>query len=583
MGELAMSEKKIVVLKFGSSVLRSEDDLPSVVHEIYRFWRQGTQVLAVVSAFGDTTDQLLRSAENICTKPEESALAALLATGETTASALLGIALQRAGIPAKVLDPVEAGLRTSGPGLDAELVAVNRSKLLAELKDAIVVLPGFAGRDDHGRTALLGRGGSDLSALFLAGQLGGHCFLIKDVDGLYTSDPARKEGVPARRFAKASYETACRVGEVVVQPKAVRFAASRNLSFTVTAIASPHSTEVGPNGDELAQIDGSYSPLRVALVGCGTVGGGVYERLRALPHLFSVTGVAVRNLNRVRTPNVLTHLLTEESEKLINGQCDVVVELVGGTESAASLVTQALSLGRHVVTANKALIAKEGRYLKALAAANGATICWSAAVGGALPARETIVQAKSFGRITGFSGILNSTTNFILDRLAQGYDFAGAVFAAQAAGLAEADPTLDLDGTDAAQKLAALAFEAFGVVLPTSSICKEGILDLDFNRIIEARKREHVIRLVATCKRKTFGLDASVAPVELAMDHPLASVLGPQNRLLIELEGGECLQTSGTGAGRWPTSEAVMADLLDIYRESCARGTASPELEECVA
>src|SRR5215218_131446 len=180
----------IKVLKFGSSVLRAEEDLPLAVHEIYREWRRGAQVLAVVSAFGDTTDGLLARAESLCPGPEPAALAALLATGEANAAALLGLALARAGIPARVLDPAQAGLRTRGGRLDAELVSADVGRLGEELRRGVVVLPGFVGRDADGGTTLLGRGGSDLTALFLAERLEGRCVLVKDVDGLYTADPA---------------------------------------------------------------------------------------------------------------------------------------------------------------------------------------------------------------------------------------------------------------------------------------------------------------------------------------------------------------------------------------------------------
>ena len=187
----------IVVLKFGSLVLRSEKDLPSAVHEIYRWFRQGHQVVAVVSAFGDTTDELNRRAQEVCEEPDDALVAALLATGETASSALLGLSLNRAGIAATVLDAQRAGLRTEGATLDANLVSVDAENVIAALRSHVVVLPGFVGQAQTGQTTLLGRGGSDLTALFLAKSLGGYCRLIKDVDGLYTSDPNSKTGQPA--------------------------------------------------------------------------------------------------------------------------------------------------------------------------------------------------------------------------------------------------------------------------------------------------------------------------------------------------------------------------------------------------
>src|ERR1051325_10543263 len=194
-------QTEIVVLKFGSSVLRSEKDLPRAVHEIYRAWRGGAQVLAVVSAFRNATDELLKRAEPVSERPDASALAALLATGEATASAMLCIALGKAGIPAKILDPAQAGLRTEGGTLDGELIAVDVVRLKRELRQAVVVMPGFVGRCENGYTTLLGRGGSDFTAVFLATELDARCVLVKDVDGLYASDPA-KPGAHRLRFAE---------------------------------------------------------------------------------------------------------------------------------------------------------------------------------------------------------------------------------------------------------------------------------------------------------------------------------------------------------------------------------------------
>jgi homoserine dehydrogenase len=241
------NERQTVVLKFGSSVLRNEHDLPRAVWEISRRRRLGSQVIAVVSALGDTTDQLMQRAENICSAPEHSALATLLATGETISSALLALALGDAGIRARVIDSAQGCLRTAGPRLDADLISIDARRLLAECQHAVLVLPGFVGRDEMGGTTLLGRGGSDLTALFLAHRLNGHCVLLKDVEGLYTSDPNSTS--VAYRFAKVSYATAARVGGSVVQVKAVRFAEAEQQSFTITSIGSATGTEVGPFKD----------------------------------------------------------------------------------------------------------------------------------------------------------------------------------------------------------------------------------------------------------------------------------------------------------------------------------------------
>lgn len=569
-----MQSESIIVLKFGSSVLRSERDLPTAAHEIYRWWREGFQVVAVVSAFGNTTDELAQRARAACEQPTDELVAALLATGETASSALLGLALNRAGIRTAVLDAERAGLATDGPVLDSNLTSIDTSGVLEALRDGVVVLPGFVGRGRSGKTTLLGRGGSDLTALFIAQRLGGVCRLIKDVDGLYTNDPNSTNGPPATRFVRVSYATAARVGGAVVQPKAIDFAERHRLRFTVSSVGSNQATEIGPHADSIALSEARVQPLRVALLGCGTVGGGVYQRLSALPEMFEVVGVGTRNVERAIQSDVPVRSITTNLAALIAEPVDVVIELLGGEEPARTLVSKALRLGRHVVTANKSLLASDVASLERLASSNGVAVKYNAAVGGVLPALETVSRARMFGSLHSISGVLNGTTNFILDQLANGSDLSGAISAAQRNGFAERDPQLDLNGTDAAQKLVLLARAAFDVDLPLHSIKKQGIENL--TRI---QNNGHVTRVVAECRRESQGITATVSPVELPFDHPLASVRGVENRLLIQSQTGRFWEVGGSGAGRWPTTEAVLGDLFDLWRES----NAMEEEQECVA
>jgi homoserine dehydrogenase len=311
------SEKGIVVLKFGSSVLRTGNDLPAAAHEIYRWWREGFQVVAVVSAFGNTTDELAQRARAACEQPNDELVAALLATGETASSALLGLALDRLGIRTAVLDAEQAGLATDGPVLDANLTSIDTAAILEALRSGVVVLPGFVGRGRAGKTTLLGRGGSDLTALFIAQRLGGVCRLIKDVDGLYTSDPNSTSGPPATRFVRVSYATAARVGGAVVQRKAIDFAEAHRLRFIVSSVGSSQATEIGPHADSIALSEARVPPLQVALLGCGTVGGGVYQRLAALPEVFNVVGVGTRNVQQAMQSDVPVKLITTRLEALL--------------------------------------------------------------------------------------------------------------------------------------------------------------------------------------------------------------------------------------------------------------------------
>ncbi len=578
-----MSEiTKTVVLKFGSSVLRSESDLPSVVHEIYRWWRKGGPVIAVVSALGETTDQLLRQAKSVCDQESIAVLPSLLATGEYTSAALLALALTKAGIPTRLFDEVQVALRTDSAGLDSSPLSVDAERLRQESRKAVVVLPGFVGRDENGDRTLLGRGGSDLTALFLAQQLDARCVLIKDVDGLYTSDPA-DHTIGALRFKEASYETALRVGGPVVQDKAVRFAAANGLAFSIASLGAQHETLVGSQHDTVAGPGLHSAPLRVALLGCGTVGGGVFQRLAALPELFTVTGVGTRKVERALAAGVPAHLVAQDLETLISEPCDVVVELIGGTSRAAALVEQAMKLGRHVVTANKALLAQSGDYLAALAQENEVTLRYSAAVGGVLPAIETVAHAKSHGPIRGFRGVLNGTCNFVLDEVAAGSTLDAAVGLAQQKGYAEEDPQLDLEGIDAAQKLILLVRAAFDLSLPLEAIDIEGIASLNADVLSQLQERNRTLRLVAECFQKDGLVQARVAPVELDLTDHLAQVYGVENRLIVETEGGESIIVSGTGAGRWPTAEAVLADLFEIRINEQSKRAFAEDLEECVA
>lgn len=563
------NQSNTVVLKFGSSVLQSEADFASVVHEIYRHWREGMRVVAVVSALGNTTDELLQQAQRICAQPESAASATLLATGEAASSALLSLALTRSGIPVRLLDAVQVGLRTAGGHMDANPVSIDAARLLEATRCEVVVLPGFVGRGEDGETTLLGRGGSDYSALYLAQQLRAQCVLLKDIDGLYTTDPASTSIRPSR-FIQASYDTALRVGGKVVQQKAVRFAAANRLHFSITSIGSSRVTNIGPAVDRLDSSDNCSAPLRVALLGCGTVGSGVYQRLAALPDLFTVTGVGVRKGDRARSTGVPEHLITSDLEALVERPCDVVVELIGGTKRAASLTEWALRLGRDVVSANKALLSFKAEDLERLAADCGAELRYSAAVGGSLPAFETIKRARTIGRIKAFSAVLNGTCNYILDRLSGGASVTSAVRAAQDEGYAEADPTLDLSGIDAAQKLLLLVRAAFDVNLRLESVTRKGIEGLDEEGLKDAHKRGKTVRLIAECRRSGNDLEASVKPIELPLTNSLAQPRGVENRLIVEIENGHRLIVSGKGAGCWPTTEAVMADLFDLRRSPIA-------------
>ncbi|HRQ73237.1 MAG TPA: hypothetical protein PLU35_09440 [Phycisphaerales bacterium] len=235
----------VIVLKFGGSVLRDESAVRVAADEAERFVAEGWRVVAVVSALEGTTDRLLAQSRRYGDRPHPASVALLLATGELTSAALLGLALAERGLSVETLDAASIGLRTTDDALDASPVSLDeRATLGALARVPVVVVPGFVGRDSAGRTTLLGRGGSDLTALFLADRLGASCRLVKDVDGLYEWDPAAP-GPRPRRYSTLPWEQALRLDGTIVQHKAVRWAQERGLTFEVSCIGGRNASRVG--------------------------------------------------------------------------------------------------------------------------------------------------------------------------------------------------------------------------------------------------------------------------------------------------------------------------------------------------
>lgn len=561
-----MHPDPLIVLKFGSSVLRRSQDLPAAVHEIYRWYRQGYRVLAVVSALGGTTDRLLQRARRYGEDPNEEAAAALVATGEATAAALLGLALDRAGVPARVLDADQMGLRTEGPLTDSHPCGLDEQAIGGALTGCpVAVAPGFTGRLADGRLSLLGRGGSDLTALFLADRLGARRVrLIKDADGLYERDP-NNPGPRPRCYRTLDWDEALAMGGGVVQEKALRFARAHGLRVEVAALGRADATLIGPGPAVFHSERPPRQPLRVALLGLGTVGSGVYWELMARPDLFEISSVVVR---RSRPVPGLAGRVSDDVWRAFKDRPDVIVEVLGGRQPANAVIARALASGIDVVTANKAVVAEEGPRLAQLADRSGAQFLHAAAVGGAVPMLEAVSQQARRGSLRSLEGVFNGTSNYVLDRLAAGSTLAEALKAARASGFTETDASLDLDGTDVAQKLVLLARAGFHVNLPMTQIERRGIECMDPAEVRQAAASGQVVRLVGSLRHTRDGVAACVTPRLLALDHPLAQVRREGNGLVMTTASGGLVFLHGKGAGRWPTTEAVMADLMVLARDT---------------
>ncbi len=329
-----------------------------------------------------------------------------------------------------------------------------------------------------------------------------------------------------------------------------------------------------------------YRPLRVALLGAGSVGAQVADQL--LTHRdelaarigtgIELIGVAVRDLDAPRDTAIPRELLTTDAESLIVG-ADIVVELMGGLEPARTLLLQALASGADVVTANKALLATHGPELFEAAAQVGAQLYYEAAVGGAIPIIRPLRDSLAGDRVQRILGIVNGTTNFILDRMdAHGESMEEALATATALGYAEADPTADVGGYDAAQKAAILASLAFHTLVPAEAVYREGITDITLEQVVAARKAGYVVKLLAICELRDDpqtgapGVLARVHPALIPLAHPLAAVHGANNAIFVEAEAAGPLMFYGAGAGGIQTASAVLGDVVSAARRHVVGG-----------
>jgi homoserine dehydrogenase len=319
--------------------------------------------------------------------------------------------------------------------------------------------------------------------------------------------------------------------------------------------------------------------IGIGLLGLGTVGAGVAailaqpEGRHPLVADLALRRVAVRDLNRPRPVDLAPELLGTDPEAVVDDPAvDIVVEVMGGLEPARSLILRAIAAGKPVVTANKAVIARYGQEIAAAATARGVYVLIEAAVGGGIPIIEPLKQSLGGNRIQRVSGIINGTTNYILSRMAdEGAAYEAVLADAQRLGYAEADPAADVQGGDAADKIAILAGLAYGGPVAREAIPTEGIDRLQARDVAYANQLGYVVKLLAVAERLGEGaggealpLDVRVHPTLLPRQHPLAGVHGVNNAILVEGDPVGQVMFYGPGAGAGPTASAVVADILNI-------------------
>ena len=328
-----------------------------------------------------------------------------------------------------------------------------------------------------------------------------------------------------------------------------------------------------------------YRPLRIALLGAGSVGAQVARLLTEnkaelaarVGAELELVGIAVRDL-AVERPGVPAHLLTNDAESLILG-ADIVIEVMGGIEPARTYVLQALTSGADVITANKALLATHGPEIFDLAEQVGAQLYFEASVGGAIPIIRPLRESLAGDKVNRIMGIVNGTTNYILDRMnSTGATFAAALKEAQDLGYAEADPTADIEAYDAAQKAAILASLAFHTEVPLEKVYREGITKITQAQMEAARRDGLVIKLLAICEKiaatetEPEGISVRVYPALIPLEHPLGSVRGAYNAVFVEAEAAGQLMFYGAGAGGVQTASAILGDLVSAAKRHVAGG-----------
>ena len=332
---------------------------------------------------------------------------------------------------------------------------------------------------------------------------------------------------------------------------------------------------------------GAGAPLRVALLGCGVVGSSVARMLTdqaddlaaRVGRPLELVGIAVRRAGRDRSGlPVDPALFTTDADSLVE-KADIVIEVIGGIEPARGLILKAMEHGASVVTANKALLAEDGPNLYAAADRFGVDLYYEAAVAGAIPILRPIRESLAGDDVRKVLGIVNGTTNYVLDKMdTTGAGFAEAVEQAQALGYAEADPTADVEGFDAAAKAAILASLAFHTRVSSQDVYREGITEVSAADVQAAKEMDCVVKLLAICERavdeagRELGVSVRVYPAMIPRSHPLGSVRDAYNAVFVEATAAGELMFYGKGAGGDPTASAVLGDVVAVARHRVGGG-----------
>ncbi|WP_051279830.1 amino acid kinase family protein [Hellea balneolensis] len=542
----------VIVLNFGHSVLRSLDDYTEAASEIYRHYRQGQNVVAVTSAQGDQTDMLMAEARQIGPDGAAKNLPELIQLGERRSAALLALALERIGAPAFVRQARDLGLKAR----NATLVNLDVEQLEDDLKNHdIVVMPGHVAIGEKDRTVLLTEGGADMTAIYVAKRLGIKAKLLKDVEGVFDKDP-KSAGAAPQRYDRISYVDARKKAGPLVSPKALDFAEEHSIEFDIGTPGIPSYTTIGAKTGTLSPLP-APKKLRVAMLGCGIVGGGVYRRVKANSERFEMVKIMVRDTAKYIDQGYKPEELTTNIEDVLAAKPDIFIDVSGPVEPCLTYCKTLLENGIHVVSANKQAIAAGGQELVDFARDKGAQLMFSSAAGGGMPVLEMCIRER--GRITRVEALLNGTTNYMLDEISAGKSYAEALKEAQDKGFAEADPSGDVNGSDAAAKIRLVALLGFGEEVTLEDIPRDTI-----ENFAPATPPKGAMKRIATCWKDMNGFSTKLELKDLSLNNFIAQADGEEAHAIFYFDDGDQYRIRGKGAGRWPTTESVMADLYDI-------------------
>lgn len=437
--EAATSGCKTVVLKFGSSVLMDLSSYQDVALEIYRWYREGYRIVAVVSAMGSTTDDLLAETRAEHRWADDAITANLLATGECVSAARLGLALDRFGMPSRVLEPGGLGLKTTGSVLDAKCERLETTQIHRALgRGQVAVVPGFVGQDESGNLTLLGRGGTDLSALFIAEALGADgCHLVKDVDGLYDLDPALHPD-KAIQFEHANYRDVLALDEGIVQHKAVQFAQEKDRAFIVRALNRATGTRVYSGASQLLTQKVDTTPLKLAVFGDSAPLKCFLEYVKRFPQHFHIVCACEDSGIHWRHTASVTSLWKVKPQ--------ILVDLGQSNEASQIISATALEQGLGLLSTNAPFLAGTGVELGRLFHSQGLPFLVDAAVGGVLPVKETLGQLAGTGQVRVVEALLSWPAQFVLNRLLAGDSLEQASGKAGALGISQSELARAIEG-----------------------------------------------------------------------------------------------------------------------------------------